>query len=150
MQVKQPKKLNIDPSEFTAILETVQPYLTKSQYTIIESAFLTLALLLNIIKGKNCSIAKLRNLVFGKRTESLKNLKDLAKRASESPSNINQSLDTFLAEESIDETEEIPFSDEGSILENNQSNLYLDAHLEEEITKKMEPSSEEGISSVSS
>ena len=141
MQVKQPKKLNIDPSEFTAILETVQPHLTKSQYTIIESAFLTLAWLLNIIKGKNCSIAKLRNLVFGKRTESLKNLKDLAKRASESPSNINQSLDTFLAEESIDETEEIPSSDEGSILENNESNLSLDAHLEEEVTKKMEGAS---------
>lgn len=76
MEFKQPKKLNIDPNELSAILEVVKPYLTKAQYTIINSAFQTLAWLLSVVKDKSCSIAKLRRLVFGKKTENLKNLRD--------------------------------------------------------------------------
>jgi transposase len=84
MTIEPPKRIEVDEEELKAILAIVKPSLNSAQYKILESAIKMLIWLQVVVKEKSISIARLANIFFGKRTESLKNLKDRAKTKSTS------------------------------------------------------------------
>ncbi len=77
---KPPPKVEVEQKQLEEILESVKPHLPSAQYKILESAIMMLIWLQTVIKEKSFSISRLARMFFGKRTESMKNLKDRAKR----------------------------------------------------------------------
>ena len=84
MSIESPKRIEVDQEELEAILAVVKPSLDSSQYKILESAIKMLIWLQIVVKEKSISIARLARMFFGKRTESLENLKNRAKTKSTS------------------------------------------------------------------
>lgn len=78
MNKNPPKYIETSQEELEAILANVKGFLSLSQYKTLESAIKMLIWLQFIIKEKSLSIKRLANLIFGKKTESLKKLKEKA------------------------------------------------------------------------
>lgn len=81
MKSKQPNHIEIRQEELEAILVTIKPILSLSQFKTLESAIKMLIWLQFVIKEKSISITRLGRMLFGKRNESLKNLKKAANAA---------------------------------------------------------------------
>lgn len=79
MDHKKPEHIKVDQKELAVILETVKPHLTTAQYKILESAIKMLSWLLLMVRDKSFSIKRLSRMIFGKTTESSKNLKNRLK-----------------------------------------------------------------------
>jgi transposase len=75
VKIKPPKHVEVKQEELEAILLAVKQHLSSSQYKILESAIKMLTWLQFKIKEKSISIARLTSMFFGKKTQSLKNLK---------------------------------------------------------------------------
>jgi transposase len=78
MKPEEPKRVDIDKEELMGILQTVEPLLPHRQYKILEAAIKMLIWLQFSVREKSISIARLGRMLFGKKTENLKNLKNRA------------------------------------------------------------------------
>lgn len=97
MKPEPPKHVEVQQEELEAILIAVKQHLSSSQYKILESAIKMLIWLQFTIKEKSISITRLTRMFFGKKTQSLKNLKkeqqaDLAKVPSDSQQTSGQTV----------------------------------------------------------
>ena len=91
MTPKPPKHIEVEEADLESILGCVKPHLTSSQYKILERLVETLIWLQSVVKERSISIARLSQMFFGKRTESLKNLKERTAGKSTNSSNNSES-----------------------------------------------------------
>lgn len=87
MKPEEPKRIDVREKELREILQTVEPHLTANQHKILTYTVNMLIWLQFVVKEKSLSIARLGRMLFGKKTESLKNLKERAEK------NTNSTLD---------------------------------------------------------
>ena len=69
---KHPKRIDLEPEQTEAILERVKAALGDGDYQIIKAAFETIAFLMRLLEKKTTSINRLRQMLFGWRTEKSK------------------------------------------------------------------------------
>jgi hypothetical protein len=85
MKSEEPKRIDIHEDELRGILQIVESHLTPAQYKILAAAVNMLIWLQFSVKGKSLSIARLGRMLFGKKTENVKNLKARTKNQTNSP-----------------------------------------------------------------
>lgn len=75
MKANPLKRIEVNQKELESILAIAKAHLTTAQYKILESAINMIVWLQFSLKEKSISIARLRHMFFGKKTESYKNIK---------------------------------------------------------------------------
>lgn len=75
MSIATPERIEVNQEELESILAIVKVHLTSDQYKILSSAIKLIVWLQLAIKEKAVTIAKLKHMFFGKKTESYKNIK---------------------------------------------------------------------------
>ena len=85
MKPEEPKRIDIHEDELRGILQIVESHLTPAQYKILAAAVNMLIWLQFSVKEKSLSIARLGHMLFGKKTENVKNLKARTKNQTNSP-----------------------------------------------------------------
>lgn len=84
MKPEEPKRIDIHEDELRGILQIVESHLTPAQNKILAAAINMLIWLQFSVKEKSLSIARLGRMLFGKKSENLKNLKTRAKNQTDS------------------------------------------------------------------
>ena len=69
---KPPQRIDLEPEQTEAILERVKAALGDGDYQIIKTAFETIAFLMRLLEKKTTTINRLRQVLFGWRTEKSK------------------------------------------------------------------------------
>jgi transposase len=91
MTPKPPKHIEVEEADLESILDCVKPHVTSSQYKILERLIGTFIWLQFVVRERSISIARLSQMFFGKKTESLKNLKERIAGKSANSSNNSES-----------------------------------------------------------
>jgi len=73
MAQKDPETLEIRPSELLQLLERVQGVLPSSDYEVLALLVKTFLELIQVLENKKASIARLRSILFGAKTEKTRN-----------------------------------------------------------------------------
>ena len=88
-----PQRIEVNQEELESILDKVKAHLTSDQYKILSSAIKMIVWLQVAIKEKSVTIAKLKYMFFGKKTESYKNIKKKTQDESKNTETPSQSSD---------------------------------------------------------
>jgi transposase len=121
MKYKAAKWIKVDPPEVEAILAAIQSVLSEKQYSTVKQSFETLVWLQTAIREKSISIAKLSRMLFGKKTESMKNLKDcVGSKKNPCSANGNVNAPIVTPAQSANQTEEDDVADEKPKNENEK------------------------------